>query len=292
MIESIRERYHLDKPLYIQYFYYLKGILNGDLGYSRSQWMPVSDCIKTFFPATAELALTALVISTIVGVPLGIISATRKDSLADHLARIFSLTGVSMPSFWLGLLSQFLFFYLLKTHGLPYLPGGGRLSVGIEINRITGFIILDSLLTGNTVGFVDAVWHIILPACIVAMWPLASISRITRSSMLEVLRQDYIVLARTKGLSDKVIIYKHALRNAIIPTVTAVGYSVGYLLTGSVMVETVFSWPGIGRWAVHAIESIDIAAIVAFTTFTALIFVITNLLVDIIYASIDPRIEY
>lgn len=292
MIEEIRKEHHLDDPLYIQYLFYLKNLLQGNLGYSRSQWMPVIECIKIFFPATLELAVVALLISLIIGIPLGIISATRKDRISDHFSRIFCLSGVSMPSFWLALLLQYIFFYFFKKQGLPYLPGGGRHSININISQITGFLMLDSIITGNFRGFMDVAWHIIMPAFIVSMWPLASISRIMRSSMLEVLRQDYIVNARSKGLSERVVIYKHALKNAMIPTVTAVGYCIGYLLTGSVMVETVFSWPGLGRWAVHAIESIDIAAIVAFTMLTALIFLFTNLFVDIIYAWIDPRVRY
>jgi ABC-type dipeptide/oligopeptide/nickel transport system permease component len=295
-VEQIRQAYGLNEPLPIQYLYYIANLLQGNWGLSRSQSdQPVLSVIGSLFPATAELAMVAIFIEIAVGVPLGIASAIRKDKWIDHVTRFLSISGVSMPAFWLGFLMQYLFSYQFHVWGLPYLPTTGRVNELVlqahPLHQITGLYLLDSLLTLNFPVFESALASIILPALTLAFTGLGLIIRITRSSMLEVLRQDYITLARAKGLPQLVVVYRHALKNAIIPTLTIVGISVGYTLAGAPLVETVFSWPGVGRWAALAITSDDIAGIMGFTILVGIIFVLTNLIVDIIYVYLNPRIR-
>lgn len=226
-IAALEAQYGLDKPLYVRYFIYLGNLFRGDLGQAIHTPFPVSTEIMARLPATLELGICALALATIVGIIAGIISAIRSNRLSDHISRVFALTGVSMPVFWTGLMLLLLFYY-----SLGWLPGMGRLSIGIELQRITGLHTIDALLTGNLAAFADAVKHLILPAFCLSWLEMAMIMRITRSSMLEVIRQDYIRTARSKGLRERVVIYRHALRNAMIPTVTVVGLSVGALLGG------------------------------------------------------------
>jgi ABC-type dipeptide/oligopeptide/nickel transport system permease component len=295
-ILKIVKAHHLDEPLYIQYWYYLSDLLHGDWGISRSDGnRPVIESIRSYFPATLELTIFAIAMSIIIGIPLGIVSAVRKDKASDHVARIFSLTGVSMPVFWLALLMQYVFYYQFKTMNWPYLPLSGRvdslLLAQYPLKQITGLYILDSLLTANWPIFFDALLHIIMPSFALSYISLALISRMMRSSMLEVLRQDYITLARSKGLRERTVIYRHALRNALIPTVTVTGLAFGGLLAGAVLTESVFSWPGVGRWSTLAILRAGAGGILGFTQLTAVIYVLANLIVDVIYAALDPRIR-
>jgi peptide/nickel transport system permease protein len=296
----------LDQPLVVQYFFYLSQLIRGDWGisYSVGGDMPVVEVIALRFPATTELAFVAMIFAVVVGIPLGILSATKKDKPIDHFTRIFSLAGVSMPIFWFGLMLKYVLFYQLAIMGLPHLPGDGRLdndlwkavlgnNVGYDdTTRITGFILVDSLLYGSPLLFYDAVLHLIMPGFCLGYLTLAVISRMMRSSMLEVLKEDYITLAKSKGLTDRIVIYRHALRNALIPTVTVIGLAFGGLLSGAVLTETIFNWPGVGRWATRAILNSDIAAINGFTLLVAFIFVIANLIVDITYGVLDPRIRF
>jgi peptide/nickel transport system permease protein len=296
----------LDQPLVIQYFIYLSGLIRGDWGisYSVGGQQPVLEVIYHRFPATVELALVAMIFAVVVGIPLGILSATRKDKPVDHITRIFSLAGVSMPIFWFGLLLKYLLFYQFSVWGLPHLPGDSRVdnelwkavlgnNVGYDYSTsITGFVLIDSLLHGSPILFYDGVLHLIMPGFCLGYLTLAVISRMMRSSMLEVLKEDYITLAKSKGLTDRIVIYRHALRNALIPTVTVVGLAFGGLLSGAVLTETIFSWPGVGRWATRAILNSDLAAINGFTLLVALIFVLANLIVDITYGALDPRIRF
>ena len=295
-LAQIRAAYGLNQPLPVQYYYYLVHLLAGDWGVSRSQaGLPVLTVISDLFPATAELSIVAILIQITVGIPLGIVSAVRKDKWVDHVTRFFALSGVSMPVFWLGFLMQLLFAYQFKLWGLPALPTTGRVDQLVlqayPLQQITGLYLVDSLVTLNIPVFVSALESIILPALTLAFTGIGLVTRITRSSMLEVLRQDYIVLARAKGLPQRVVIYKHALKNAIIPTLTIIGISVGYTLAGAPLVETVFSWPGVGRWAALAIVSDDVAGIMGFTILVGLIFVFTNLIVDVMYAYLNPRVR-
>jgi len=295
-IQRIVEAHHLDDPLYVQYFYYISDLLRGDWGISRTDSdRPVIESIQRYFPATAELTMVSMVFALALGIPIGIISAVRKDRPEDHATRVFSLVGVSMPVFWLALLLQYAFYYQLKIHNLPNLPSGGRVDQFVWIDNplhvVTGLYTVDGLITGNFAIFFDALVHLILPGFALSYVFMAVFVRMMRSSMLEVMRQDYITLARSKGLSERVVIYRHALRNAMIPTVTVAGLAFGGLLAGAVLTETVFSFPGIGRWSVSAIVRDDIASIMGFMLIIAVVYMLANLIVDLLYAWIDPRIR-
>lgn len=297
-IEQLKVKYHLNDDLLTQFAYWLNGLLRGDLGYSRAASAPVTDAIAIYFPATLELSIVAIVLGLGIGIPLGIKSATKKDQPIDHVLRVTALGGVAMPIFWFALILQFFLYYGLytATGGKFYFPASFRGSDGtiafFSTHRITGLYLLDSLLYGRVDLFLDSLWHIILPASCLAYLFLANISRMMRSSMLEVMRQDYIILARSKGLSEKVVIYKHAMRNALIPTVTTGGLVFGGLLVGAVLTETVFAWPGIGRWSTQAMLSLDQGGIMGFVLISGLIYSIANLIVDILYAFLDPRVRY
>jgi len=257
---------------------------------------PVSSVIARLFPATIELAIAATILQIVIGVPLGIVSAVKKDKPLDHASRLLALSGASFPVFWLGLIFQYIFFYSLKLAGLPYLPSSERIDEFVllahPLKRITGFVLIDSLATWNMAVFWDGLAHIIMPAVVDGFTGLGLITRITRSSMLEVMRQDFIILARAKGLPERVVIYKHALKNAMSPTITIIGTSFGFILGGAPLTETVFSWPGMGKWAAFAIISLDRAAIMAFVIVTGVIFVLVNLIVDVLYSIVDPRVRY
>jgi peptide/nickel transport system permease protein len=285
-LQQIREHLGLDKPLHIQYIVFLKQLMKGDLGetiWTRQQvWIE----IKQRFPATIELSIVALFISCVVGMILGIISATKQYSIFDYLSMLGALAGVSMPIFWLGLV-----FMLIFALNLGWLPMSARLSVGIDLEVITNFYILDAILTRNWAALRDALWHIIMPAFTLSTIPTAVVARMTRSSMLEVLRQDYIKTAKAKGLSQFIVIYKHALRNALIPVVTTIGLSFGVLLGGAILTETIFAWPGVGKWMYDAVMQRDYMVIRSGTLFIATIFVVINLCVDVMYAIINPRIS-
>jgi peptide/nickel transport system permease protein len=290
------KQHHLDEPILNQYLYYIVDLFRGDWGYSRAQHMPALECIFQFFPATFELSLVAIIFTLGLGIPIGVISAVKKDKPIDHGTRLFALAGVSMPVFWFALILLFFFYYQLHINGLPYFPQGGRLGTfaGLDypITQITGLFILDSILTLNLPMFLDALWHIFLPAFCLSLVNMALVVRMMRSSMLEVMRQDYITMARSKGLSERVVIYKHALRNAMIPTLTVGGLIFGGLLSGAVLTESIFSWPGMGRWATASIVTGDFGGIQAFVLVVGIIYVIVNLIVDLLYGVMDPRIRY
>jgi peptide/nickel transport system permease protein len=295
-IQRIVVAHHLNDPLYGQYFYYLNDLLRGDWGISRTDSnRPVLISIQNYFPATAELSLVSLLFALVLGIPIGIISAVRKDRPVDHATRLFSLVGVSTPVFWLALILQYVFYYQFKLHSLPSLPASGRVNQFLWLDHplhvITGMYTVDSLITGNFPIFFDSLVHLILPAFALSYVFMAVFVRMMRSSMLEVMRQDYITLARSKGLSERVVIYRHALRNAMIPTVTVAGLAFGGLLAGAVLTETVFSWPGVGRWSTSAIVRDDIASIMGFMLIIAMVYMLANLIVDLLYAWIDPRIR-
>jgi peptide/nickel transport system permease protein len=295
-IPALIAYYHLNDPWPIRYGVYVWNLLRGDWGYSRSLSQPVFVGLAGRFPATLELTIAATLWALVVGIPFGIISALRNNKLPDHVSRLVALTGVSTPVFWLGLLLQLLFFYYFHLLGLPNLPSNGRLDTTMAlvhpVTQITGLLVLDSLITGNFIVTEDALAHLVLPSFALGFVSLGVIMRIMRSSMLEVLRQDYIILARSKGLSERVVIYRHALKNALIPTVTVTGLAVAALLGGAPLTETVFGWPGMGRLAVEGIGRNDAPLIMGFTLIAALILVLVNLAVDIIYAYLDPRIKY
>src|SRR5690554_3609108 len=286
-VEALRERLGLNKPLYEQYLLWVGRMLQGDLGHTVRGNIPVADEIGARFPATIELSLAALFVATVVGVPLGIISGIKRNSIIDTLTMFGALFGVSIPIFVLGLL---LIFLIGVEWG--WLPFVGRLTSGAGIERRTGMHVIDSLLSGNFAGFKDAVEHLILPTITLATVSLAIIARITRSAMLEVLNQDYIRTARAKGLKARHVVMTHACRNALLPIVTIIGLSLGRLLSGAVLTETIFSWPGVGKWLFDSIIARDYPIVQSMTLIIALVFIVVNLAVDMLYAVIDPRIRY
>ena len=295
-IPGIIAYYHLNDPWPVRYAIYVWNLLRGDWGYSRSLTQPVLQGLSQRFPATIELTIAAMLWSLLIGIPAGIISALKNNKAPDHISRLVALTGVSTPVFWLGLILQLVFFYYFQLIGLPHLPSNGivdtTLLIDHPITTITGLPVVDTLITGNWIMFEDSLAHLILPSFALAFVSLGVIMRIMRSSMLEVLRQDYIVLARSKGLSERAVIYKHALKNAMMPTVTVAGLAIAMLLGGAPLTETVFGWPGMGRLAVDAIARNDAPLIMGFTLVAALMLVLANLGVDILYAYLDPRIKY
>jgi peptide/nickel transport system permease protein len=287
-VENIRKSHGLDKPLPVQYLRYITGLAKGDLGVSIRNHRPVTEDLKDFFPATLELTLAALGLCLVIGLPLGVLSAVRRNRLTDHLTRVFSVFGVSTPVFWLGLMLLLLFY---RHWG--WLPGSGRIDVVLSPPyKITGMYLIDSLLAGDWSLFLNALSHIILPAFCLSYVYLAIVTRIVRSSMIAVLGQDYITTARANGISEIVVVVKHALKNSLIPTVTIVGLSFGELLGGAVLTETIFSWPGMGKYVVDSVNFLDFPAIMGFTLVAALAYMTINLAVDILYAALNPRIRY
>lgn len=286
-VEALRVRMGLDQPLHIQYLTWVNNVLHGDLGDSVQSYDPVLKEIWDRFPATIELSLAAIFIAVAVGIPLGVLAARKRNSFIDYLCISVSLLGVSIPVFWLGMMLIFVFAAILNI-----LPVSGRLTMGLSLNQITGLYLIDSLITGNFNAFGDAVKHLVLPAIALATIPLALIVRVTRSSMLDVLNEDYIRTARAKGVPLAKVIFKHALKNALIPVITVIGLQFGTLMGGAILTEEVFSWPGIGRLIVGAIYNRDYPLIQGVILIVSLIFILINLLVDILYAYIDPRISY
>jgi len=285
-LEQMREHLGLNKPLHVQYGLFLSRLLKGDLGETIWTRQKVWTEVKQRFPATIELSLVALCISCLAGMILGIISATKQYSVFDYVSMIGALAGVSMPIFWLGLV-----FMLIFSLNLGWLPLSGRLSIGVDLEIVTNFYILDAVITRNWPAFKDAVWHIIMPAVTLSTIPTAIVARMTRSAMLDVLRQDYIKTAKAKGLSQLKVIFKHALRNAMIPVVTTIGLQFGVLLGGAILTETIFAWPGVGKWMYDAVMQRDYMVIQGGTLLIAGLFVVINLFVDVLYAVINPRIS-
>ena len=285
-LEAMREYLGLNKPLYAQYGLFLKRVVKLDLGETIWTREKVSKEIGERFPATIELALAAMIVSTLLGIALGIISATQQYSWLDYASMLGSLVGVSMPVFWLALMLMLLF-----SLTLGWFPMSGRVGTDIEFPIITNFYIIDSILTGNWQALKDVLLHLALPATALSTIPLAIVARMTRSSMLEVLRQDYIKTARAKGLSEYKIVLKHALRNGLIPVVTVVGLQFGILMGGAILTETVFAWPGVGKWLYDGVVKRDYMVIQGGTLLVASTFVIVNMIVDVLYAVINPRIS-
>jgi len=285
-LDELREHLGLKEPLYVQYGMFLKRLMQGDLGETIWTRQKVWTEVKQRFPATIELSVVALAISCFFGIVFGIVSATRQYSIFDYLSMLGALAGVSMPIFWLGLV-----FMLIFSLNLGWLPLSGRLSIGVDLEVITNFYIFDAILTRNWMALKDAAWHIILPAVTLSTIPTAIVARMTRSAMLDVLRQDFIKTAKAKGLSKVMIIFKHALRNALIPVVTTIGLQFGVLLGGAILTETIFAWPGVGKWMYDAVMQRDYMVIQGGTLFIAALFVLINLAVDVLYAVINPRIS-
>ncbi len=288
IVAAFKQTHGLDKPFLEQFALYLVRLAHGDLGTSIRSRRPVLDDLKQYFPATLELTLVAIAFSTLAGILLGTLAALNKDSWIDQFARFISLLGISLPVFWLALIVLIIFYWKL---GIA--PGPGRLDSRMATpDPITGLLTIDSLIRGDLSTFQIAVRHLMLPAIVLGSQSLGMVTRVMRSSMLGVLHQDYIRTARGKGLREKVVILSHALPNALIPTVTIQGLAFGSLLCGAIMTETIFAWPGIGRYAFQSTISVDFPAIMGVTLFIAVSYVFVNLCVDLLYSIIDPRIRY
>jgi peptide/nickel transport system permease protein len=285
-VREFRARWGLDLPLWEQYWLFLKRLAQGDLGISISSRRPVLADIIDYAPATLELATIAFLLSLAVGLPLGVVAAVKRDSWVDHLARFVALIGVSAPTFWLAFIMLAIFY-----GQLDWAPGPGRLDpIAFPPERITGLLLIDTALAGDWETFRDAAAHLMLPSIVLAASTLGLITRTTRAAMLEALSQDYVRVARAKGLLARVVVTGHAVPNAMLPVVTLGGLAYANLLTGAVMTETVFGWPGLGRYTFRSAVTVDFPAIMAITAIVAAIFVLVNLLVDLSYALLDPRV--
>jgi len=284
-MERLREEFNLDKPLLVQLWLFLKDALRGDLGYSYILKRPVTTLIAERLPATIELAVGALLVSLAFAIPIGILSAVRQNSLLDRLTMAGSFLGISMPGFWLGIILILLFAVQWR-----WFPVQGRLGIELQLQQVTGFFVLDSLLTGNRPALVSSLRHLVLPSITLGAPVAAVVARVLRSSMLETLRSDYVMLARSKGAHEWSVVLKHALRNALIPTVTVVGLQVGILLGGNMIIEAVFGWPGLGRMVVDAIFNRDFPLIQGSVMVYAFTFVVANLVVDVLYTYLNPKV--
>lgn len=304
LVERLRNDLGLNRPLFLnfegvresgdwrqlfnsQYFSYMAGLVTFDLGRSIFTLIPITESLAHRFPATFELTIVAMFIAIVVGIPAGVLAATRRGTVGDTAIMLFALSGVSFPVFWLAIIFIYVFAVVLG-----WLPPSGRLSIGLNLEPITGLYVLDALLRGQPRVALDAFKHLVMPAVALGSIPLAIVVRMTRSAMLDVLGQDYVRTARSKGLHEARVVRVHALRNALLPVITVIGLSFGTLLSGALLTETVFSWPGIGRWVYDAIASRDYPVIQGGVLFVAVMFTFVNLLVDVTYAFIDPRIQY
>lgn len=289
VVEALNKQWGFDKPLYVQYLRYIANFICGNLGKSIHTGQPVLSDLLTRLPATLELAVFSFSLVLLVGIPLGVISAAFKNTIIDHTSRVGSLLFLSTPNFWIGLLVIYVFFF--RLHILP--SPSGRLGIlATPPMHITGMYVLDSLLNGDMTALYDSLRHIIAPATVLALGSIGLIVRMLRASMLEILSLNYICTANSKGLTQTRVFFKHALRNALIPTITILAIQIGLLLSGNVLIETVFTWPGIGLYFVESIQWLDYAPVIGTTVMIAAAFVLANLLADVLYAVIDPRIRY
>lgn len=286
-LAKLREDMGLNDPLPVQFWRYIKDLLQGNMGRSIMSNNPVSEELAQRFPATLELSFFAIFFAVSLGIPAGIFASINQNSWFDNLSMLVALMGVSMPIFWLGLM----FIWLFAVE-LGWFPPSSRIGVGLEFTPITNLYVVDSILQFNFAALKDVLHHLVLPAVALGTIPMAIIARMTRSSMLEVLRKDFIRTAYAKGLKRKIVIFKHALKNALVPIITVVGLQFGVLLGGAVMTETIFSWPGLGKYLVDAIYARDFPIVQGGILFFAGVFVVVNLLVDLSYALVDPRIQY
>ncbi|QDP41229.1 ABC transporter permease [Radiobacillus deserti] len=286
-LEQLREEMGLDDPFLVQYGRYVGNVVQGDLGESVKSKEEVSVEISTRLPATMELTIFAMTVAIVIGVLAGVIAAVKQYSWFDNLSMTGALFGVSLPIFFLGLMMIWIFSVQLNI-----LPASGRLSNHIELESITNFYLLDSILTGNWAAFKDVFLHLLMPGLALGTIPMAIIARMTRSSMLEVMKQDYIRTANAKGLAKPIVIFRHAIKNAFLPVLTVIGLQFGLLLGGAVLTETIFSWPGIGRYVLNAVLGRDYPVVQSSILIIATIFVIVNLITDILYKYFDPRISY
>ena len=288
LVEKVRHQIGLDRPLPVQYLIYLEDLVHGNLGISIMDNRPVNWDLAQYLPATVELATAAMLVAVVIGVPTGVVSALYKDRWPDQVARVFALGGTSLPVFYVALLLLGLFYSRLGV-----LPGPGQLGIYTSPPpHLTGLVAVDALLAGDWVALRDALRHLVLPAFVLGYFTTGLVMRMTRSSLLEVMRQDYVRTARAKGMAEHRVVLRHALRNALLPTVTVIGLTFGDLLSGAVLTETIFAWPGIGRYATKSVITVDIPAVLGVTLVAALTFTLFNLVVDVVYAYLDPQIRY
>ena len=286
-VQAFREHYGLDKPLPVQYALYLQHLASGDLGESEQSHRPVRTDLSEYVPATAELALTSILIAFALGITLGIIAAIRRNRPSDQVLRVISLGGISMPTFWLALVALYVFFFQLG-----WVPGSGRLDPGVApAPHVTGLYTVDALIAGQLDVFGSALQHLILPACVLAAYNVGLLTRFTRSAMLEVINNDYVQAARAKGLPEHTVILRHVLRAALPPIITVGGLAFANVMTGTVLVESIFSWPGIGQYAFHSATTLDLPAIMGVSLFVAVVYIAVNFVVDVLYGVVDPRIR-
>ena len=285
--ERLLHQFGLDRPLPVQYGDYIGHVIKGDLGASLTTHEPVMQEFLTLFPATVELASFAMLLAVCIGLPAGIIAALRRNTVADYAVMGMSLTGYSMPIFWWALL-----LILLFSVQLGWTPVGGRIAVDFDIPAMSGFMLIDTVRAGDAAAFRSALSHLILPSIALGTIPLAVIARMTRSSMLEVLREDYVRTARAKGLPRWRVVLVHALRNALIPVITVIGLQVGLLLSGAILTETIFSWPGMGNWLIHGVQARDYPVVQGGILLIATIVISVNLIVDLLYGVVNPRIRH
>jgi peptide/nickel transport system permease protein len=286
VVEALREELGLDRPLADQYLQYAKGLLRGDWGHSAKTHEPILREIGRYFPATFELTVGALIVACLVGLPAGVAAARRPGGFVDGLSTSIASLGVSMPVFWLGLLSMYVFAVLL-----PVLPVSGRGPAVFAVPSRTGFLVLDCVLAGDLSATLTALRHLVLPAFVLGTVPMAVIARMTRSSLVDALSRDYVRTARAKGAPDRIVLFRHALRNGILPTLTIIGLQFGALLGGAIITETIFAWPGMGRWILLGVESRDARVIQAGVLLMAVSFSFVNLITDLLYGWLDPRIK-
>ncbi|GAA2824370.1 peptide/nickel transport system permease protein [Aminobacter aminovorans] len=284
--EAVRIEMGLDKPLIVQFFHYVGNVLTGDLGMSVSTGRPVAEDLARVFPATLEMATIGIIIGVLMGVPMGVYAASRQGSLVDQVIRVVGLLGYSVPAFWLGLVGLALFYAKLQWVGGP-----GRIDIFYDglVEPVTGLLLIDSLLAGDTEIFVNALTHIALPAAVLGFFSLAYIARMTRSFMLDQLAQEYVTTARVKGVSERLVLWRHAFRPILVPLITVIGLSYAGLLEGSVMIETVFSWPGIGNYLTTALLNADMNAVLGATLVIGAVFIGINKISDVLYRVLDPR---
>ena len=282
----LREQLGLNRPLYAQFASWVYAAIQGDLGTSFFGQRSVTGLIRRTLPATIELTTAAMILALGVGIPAGVIAAYKRNTWFDRIATVSTLAGISFPTFWLGLVGIFVF-----SVKLGWLPASGRLSYTVELASITGLYVVDSLLTANFVALADSLRHLVLPAFVLGAVQTAFIARMTRSAVLEVLNENYVTVARAKGLRESVVLLRHALRNALVPIVTVVGLQIGFLLSGTIIVETVFAWPGLGRLVVDAVLARDYPVVLGVVLIAAITFALINLFNDMLYTLLDPRIR-
>lgn len=289
-IADVRVRLGFDQPMPVQFARYVGNILQGDLGQSFKTRRPILDDLLRFLPATLELVIAATLLAVVVGIPFGVLAAAGRGRAIDVFSRLFSVAGVSMPSFWLALLLQLLFF-----SALGWLPLGGRIDNKIAllnpVTTVTGFYTIDALITGNWTAWPDVLRHLVLPSVVLATYPVGLTIRMLRAAMIEVLAEPYIIAARAMGLPRRAILFRFALKNAIVPTLTALGLSFAYSITGAFLVETVFQWPGVGKYVTDAVLNVDFPVVMAVTLVVTVIYIAINLLTDLLHAIIDPRVK-